>query len=384
MAAMDNNNRERRIFDCFIFFNEIELLQLRLRELYDLVDHFVVCEAPVTFRGHEKPLHFAEHPELFRQYSSKIRHVVVDDMPETRSPWDREYHQRSAIRRGLFDMRPGDVVMVSDADEIIAPSAVRYVRAHDGYFMFDMPMYQFYINMRALPSGWAKAFAYTWEMDPEIGDYNWIRGHELQSFERFPNRHHKVERAGWHFTFLGGADAVRAKLGSYSHSERWQRTMLQAGQIERQLNALKDVGGGRFLEFCRLDDAFPETVREFAVDYAKAGLLKDIYDRVRELEGEVALVDRERRTIDARLRYQEAELDRGKAMSTVATNLALNKSATQSSVSAWSHGRTCEEDARGGNNGTISGSYGFHTEKEREPWWQVDLEDVFEIQEIRI
>jgi F5/8 type C domain len=274
--------------------------------------------------------------------------------------------------------------MVSDVDEIIAPSTVQFIRENDGYFMLDMPMYQFYMNMRALPSGWTKAFAYSWHMDPEIGDYNWIRGHELQSFERFPTRHRRIERAGWHFTFLGGADAVRTKLGSYSHSERWQRTMLQAGQVERQLAALKDVGGGRFLEFCRVDETFPETLREFRIHYAKAGLLKDIHERVRELEGEAAHMDREKRTIEARLRYQEAELDRGKVMSFFATNLALNKSATQSSICAWSLGRTREEDARGGNNGTISGSYGFHTEKEQDPWWQVDLEEVFEVQEIRV
>jgi hypothetical protein len=57
-------------------------------------------------------------------------------------------------------------------------------------------------------------------------------------------------------------------------------------------------------------------------------------------------------------------------------NLALFKPATQSSICQWSHGKTVEEDAGGGNNGVINGSYGFHTDHENAPWWQVDLQAV--------
>lgn len=375
----------KRIFDCFTFFNELELLKLRMNEPYDLVDGFVVCESGLTFTGHPKPLHFSDNRSAFSEYLPKIRHVVVNDMPDAAdSPWEREYHQRSSLRRALNDLDPKDVVIISDADEIISPQAIQYMRANDGYFMLDMPMYQFYLNMRALRAGWKKPFAYSWELDSRVGDYNWVRGHESESFNRFSGEHHRIASAGWHFTFLGGADAVRLKLGSYSHSEIWQRTMLQSGSLERQLSALKDVGGGRFLEYCSVDDMFPAYVQSHQKYYLSIGLLKDVESRVKELEYEAAQMDREKRVAQAKLRYTDAELQRGKAMSLLAVNLALNKPATQSSISAWSRGKSPEEDAKGGNDGAISGSYGFHTEREQNPWWQVDLEQVFTVQEVRL
>ena len=65
-------------------------------------------------------------------------------------------------------------------------------------------------------------------------------------------------------------------------------------------------------------------------------------------------------------------------------NLALRKPALQSSVSLYSIGRTPAEDAQGGNNGHVSGRYGFHTATERDPWWQVDLEDSFLVRRVVI
>ena len=66
------------------------------------------------------------------------------------------------------------------------------------------------------------------------------------------------------------------------------------------------------------------------------------------------------------------------------TNLALNKPATQSSISQWSKSCITEEDAKGANNGDVSSDYGFHTERQRGPWWQVDLEGEFYIRRVVI
>src|SRR5262249_48262662 len=70
-----------KIFDCFMFFNELEILSIRLKELYDVVHRFVIIEAPVTHQGKPKPLYFHENSERFRTFSDKIHHVVVRDMP---------------------------------------------------------------------------------------------------------------------------------------------------------------------------------------------------------------------------------------------------------------------------------------------------------------
>jgi len=376
----------KRIFDCFVFYNEMELLRLRLHELYAHVDFFVICEANTTFKGDAKPLTSSDNKEMFREFLDKIRIIVVDDMPSVSSAWDREFHQRRAIRRALSDVHQNDTVIISDADEIIRASTVDYLRRDEGYFMLDMQMYQFHFNMRALDRGWAKPFAYTWSMDAEVGDYNDIRQHELATFQRFAGRHHRINDAGWHFTFLGGAERIRQKLSAYSHDENWQRQMLQPGVAERQLVLLQDVGAGRFLEFRTIDETFPRYLRENLRQFEELGLIKDALSRIPELAGELGKATRRAGEAEARVRYLSAELERAKSSHHILTNLALDKPATQSSVCGWSHGTTLEDDAKGGNNGTLRepGRYGLHTEWELNPWWQVDLGQPFIIDEIRL
>jgi hypothetical protein len=107
------------IYDCFPFFNELELLEVRLHELDGLVDKFVLVEATKTFPGHPKPLHFADNRERFSAFADKIIHVVVEDMPGGDGPrdhWVRDRFQRNAIGRGLLNCQPDDVIMVSDMD----------------------------------------------------------------------------------------------------------------------------------------------------------------------------------------------------------------------------------------------------------------------------
>ena len=66
------------IWDCFTFFNELDILELRLRELAPVVDRFVIAEATKTFANEAKPVHFAENRARFAEFLPKIVHVVKD------------------------------------------------------------------------------------------------------------------------------------------------------------------------------------------------------------------------------------------------------------------------------------------------------------------
>ncbi|MBV5330446.1 MAG: glycosyl transferase GT17 family protein, partial [Chlorobium sp.] len=112
------------IFDTFIFFNEIELLDIRLNILNDCVDRFVLVEATKTFQGKHKPLFFEQSKHLFERYKDKIIHVVVDDLPVNAAPFDREYFQRDAILRGLDGCGSEDLIIISDLDEIPNPEVI--------------------------------------------------------------------------------------------------------------------------------------------------------------------------------------------------------------------------------------------------------------------
>ncbi len=135
-----------RIFDCFTFFNELEMLELRFQETYDTVDYFVIAESELTFTGMQKPLHFKEHQDRFRPYLDKVIHLVINDLPQSNDPFDREHFQRNALVRGLEMARDDDLIMISDVDELIRPQAMKQASRLEGYVVFDMAMYQFYMN----------------------------------------------------------------------------------------------------------------------------------------------------------------------------------------------------------------------------------------------
>jgi beta-1,4-mannosyl-glycoprotein beta-1,4-N-acetylglucosaminyltransferase len=125
-AAGDNRPR---IYDAFIFYNELELLEIRLNELYDIVDRFVLVESDRTFTNLAKPLYFNESRERFSRFLDKIEYVFcrseIEDKPNHsdeeryRLGWAREHAQRTCIERGLNQARSNDIVILGDADELL-------------------------------------------------------------------------------------------------------------------------------------------------------------------------------------------------------------------------------------------------------------------------
>ena len=111
-----------RLFDCFTFSDELDLLSFRLELLSDVVDGFVLVEAPRSFSGQPKPLVFQDNRDRFERYLSKVRHIVVSDLPDPiPTRWIPEAFQRNAVERGLTDARDDDLILVSDVDEIFDP-----------------------------------------------------------------------------------------------------------------------------------------------------------------------------------------------------------------------------------------------------------------------
>ena len=70
-----------KVFDSFIFFNELELLEMRLNILNDVVDYFVLTESPFTVSGNEKPLYYQENRDKFYKWNDKIIHNITEEIP---------------------------------------------------------------------------------------------------------------------------------------------------------------------------------------------------------------------------------------------------------------------------------------------------------------
>jgi beta-1,4-mannosyl-glycoprotein beta-1,4-N-acetylglucosaminyltransferase len=277
------------IYDCFTFFNELELLELRLHELANIVNKFVLVEATKTHSNKPKPLHYLENRVRFSEFHDKIIHVVVDDLPDARDPWVLENYQRNCITRGLADCRPNDFVLISDLDEIprattvaevsqkmefredffsnIAHGALnsRLVKSifhrkgfrrrlrnnHPFVLKFQQPLFRYFLNCRSVhPS-----FSYGTRM---------LHFRDFSCAEEMRHSGCKiVENSGWHFSFMGGAERILEKFAAYAHQERNQMQFTDPQVINELIHRGDPLFGKNcHLQFVKLDDSFPRYLLE--------------------------------------------------------------------------------------------------------------------------
>lgn len=196
------------IVDCFIFYNELDILKRRLKYLSPVVDKFVLVESTVTHKGTPKELYYQTHKEMFKQWEDQIIHVVVDDNPTDKDPWVRENFQRNCITRGLEKFDDDTLVMISDVDEvpirtnIILPDncqacsfnmtafqySLKYIQKHEPWFGTVLT------RKKLLDSG----------VSPQqLRNGRWKVPH-------YPN-------AGWHFSSFGDEKFVANKIENYAH-----------------------------------------------------------------------------------------------------------------------------------------------------------------------
>jgi hypothetical protein len=268
------------VYDCFPFFNELDILELRLAELWPHVDRFVLAESTRSFAWKPKPLHFAENRQRFSRFLSKIEHVVIDDLPEEGDAWDREAFQRNAIVRGLGDARPDDVVLLSDVDEIPFPEVLAEVLAGGlagraafiecVYYSYrlDLEVVGKYVGLcavRGLERRWLPPMQEMrqlrqrqskrlpdWLNSPLIRAAHWQRlGAPLKPVVRL--------RSGWHFTSVNSVARIHDKLSNYAHQEHNTPEFNSLDNIERLIREGRSICG-RPLRTVGLE-RMPATVR---------------------------------------------------------------------------------------------------------------------------
>ncbi|MCB1108282.1 MAG: hypothetical protein KDK44_01370, partial [Chlamydiia bacterium] len=200
-------NPSTKIYDCFLFFNELEMLDIRFAELYDQVDHFVLVESTETFQGNPKPLIFAENKERFGPYLDKIIHVTINEHYETTDPWQREYYQRNQIMRGLKDCNKHDIIIVSDADEILKQSKIKELAPNlekNQILSCQQKMYLFYLD-RPTRYLWNGSMVTTYGQLQRTKPYalRKMRNLKKSKLKRFSIRKaQSLKDMGWHFNSL--------------------------------------------------------------------------------------------------------------------------------------------------------------------------------------
>lgn len=206
------------VYDCFLLNDEMDILEMRMTYLWDKVDHFIACESTTTFAGEPKPLLIGETiPAELERFRKKLLRVVVEPMREdykvdvhgaTEEGYRRflrEAWQRNAMTRPLqFMANPGDLVLISDVDEIPRiemldnPINWRHERA------WEQKFYRYYLNVE-FSEYWCGTVSSPWPL--------------LLTPQEMRNRRYVLPRindAGWHFSTMGD---LEAKIKAFSHAE---------------------------------------------------------------------------------------------------------------------------------------------------------------------
>ena len=285
------------IYDCFQFFNELDILKIRLHVLSPVVDRFVISEATETFSGLEKPLYYEENKAMFAEFEDKIIHVVVEDTPQG-GTHERDTFQKNAVTRGLAGCTDDDIVIFSDLDEIPNPDKIREILQNfqeDKIYHFAQRLFYCYLNMEEV-SGSLLSYVGEFEgvarkkwIGTKMLSYKLLREQHLLLGElRFPERKEigiRVEDGGWHFGYMGGhgekdiRKRVQEKVVSAAHQEYNSKHVLS--NVTDQIKDGKDIFG-RNAQFvrCEIDESFPAYIREhqkeldFLIMHEEKGLKK--------------------------------------------------------------------------------------------------------------
>ena len=247
------------IYDCFMFFNELDLLEIRLNELHSVVDRFVLVEATTTHSGNPKQLFFKNNQLRYAKFLDKIDHIIVNDLPEVvSSAWDRENYHRNCIFRGLSALEDDDIVMISDMDEIPRLSVVCQINEMDvmknySAITLSQECYYYYLNCHN-PKPWCGTVVV-----PKYKGKVTFPQHYRDTKDQYP----RLENGGWHFGYLGGAEAIKYKLESFAHTEYDNNRYNNQDYIDARLRDGKDFYQlDNQLEFRPIDDKYPQYVRD--------------------------------------------------------------------------------------------------------------------------
>ncbi len=282
-----------KVYDCFLFFDELEILELRLNILNEYVDYFVICEANMTFTGKDKPYRFLENYPRFEKFHQKIIYLQLDWSPTSRdqarklfhtetstlgrviakrtltnsnvpqgdgqTQWLTEFFQKESLHLALEGCDDRDVIYVSDADEIWNPQRSFRIK-EDRIYAFKQTAYMYFLNNKS-NEHW-----HNWN-GSVVARYGFIKDKSLNDIRTHGKlKRYVVFNGGWHFSFQGGAKRIALKLDSYGHQELNVPEILD--NIENIVSTNRDMYG-RAIRYKKSYRGLPEYLRQNIEKYTE-------------------------------------------------------------------------------------------------------------------
>ena len=262
-----------KLIDCFMYFDEDVVLDMRLNILNKIVDKFVIVESKKDHAGNSKKLNFEFNK--FNKFKDKIKYLVVEDLPfkkklfsyswRNKDSWLRENFQRNYLFEGFKEDDDNDLVMISDIDEIPNPEKVDKFDKNKKYACFIQKNFQTKINL-------INSSRPYWEgtricVKKYLKSPQWLKNIKLKrkSFWKIykPNIPQIIKDGGWHFSFLKEPVDISKKIKSYAHQEYNIKKFNDINSIENKIKNKQDILGRDFYyKKIEIDDSYPEFIRE--------------------------------------------------------------------------------------------------------------------------
>ena len=243
-----------KIFDCFMYFDEEQVLDLRLNVLYQNVDYFVIVESIFNHKGEKRNLLF--NSQKFEKFNDKIIYLVYDKIPQLVKPIKetdnekekdgkyimnalyRENAQRDFILEGLKSAKKDDLILISDVDEIPKLSSVNLNQIKNEIILFKQDMFYYKYNLSLPNFKWTGTKAVKkknlvspqWLRNVKDRKYPFYRVDTFFSDKKYINIQ-IINDGGWHFSNIKSPEMIEHKLRSYLHHREFDQVSLSIEEI---------------------------------------------------------------------------------------------------------------------------------------------------------
>ena len=253
-----------KIFDCFMYFDEEIVLDLRLNTLYESVDYFIIVESTFTHRGEKRKLLFNQ--KKFEKFKDKIIYLIYDTNPiglkkvnkkdnEAIKSWKyienailRENGQRNFIINGLDKAKDDDMILVSDVDEIPNLQNINFNELNQKIIQFKQEMFYYKFNLKLPNLVWTgtkgcrkkNLISPQWLRNIKDRKYSFFRIDTFFSKSKYINIKF-INNGGWHFSNIKTAKEIKFKLKSYLHHREFDVNPMSTGEINKIIKDKKAI-----------------------------------------------------------------------------------------------------------------------------------------------
>ena len=253
-----------KIFDCFMYYNEDFILDLRLNYLNKFIDFFVIVESLYNHKGEKKNLNFSI--KNYQKFKEKIIYIVLDHLPDSieiindnddedvkngkyiLNGYRRDNFQRNYIINGIKNASLDDLILISDIDEIPNLKNLNLGEIKNRLIFFRQKMCYYKFNLYLKSYNWVGTRACKkknlispqWLRDIKSRSYPFWRIDTFFSKNKYSDIYF-VNNGGWHFSYINSAEGIENKLKSYTHHREYDLNPLGVKKINNMIKNRETV-----------------------------------------------------------------------------------------------------------------------------------------------